>query len=41
MMSFEFLDGRAGKHVFVNAEKIWFDDAPNEWIINKKVVFFG
>ena len=41
MMSFEFLDGRAGKHGFVNAEKIWFDKVPNERIVDKEVVFFG
>ena len=29
MMSFEFLDGRAGKHGFVDAEKIWLSEAPN------------
>ena len=29
MMSFEFLDSRAEKHGFVDAEKIWFDEAPN------------
>ena len=41
MIGLEFLDGRAGKHGLVDAEKIWFDDAPNKRIINKKVVFFG
>ena len=40
-MSFEFLDGRAGKDGFVNAEKIWFDEAPDERVINKKIVFFS
>ena len=37
----EFLNSRAGKHGFVDAKKIWFDDAPNKRVINKKVVFFG
>ena len=40
MMSFEFLDSRAVQHGLIDAEKIWFDDAPNERIINKEVVFF-
>ena len=40
-LGLKFLDGRAGKHGFVDAEKIWFRDAPNERIIDEKVVFFG
>ena len=41
MMSFEFLDSRAEKHGFVDAEKIWFYDAPDEWIVDEEVIFFG
>ena len=37
----EFLNSRAGKHGFVNAEKIWFSDAPNERIVDEEVVFFS
>ena len=29
MIVLEFLDGRAGKHGLVDAEKIWSYDAPN------------
>ena len=29
MIVLEFLDGRAGKHGLVDAEKIWFSEAPN------------
>ena len=39
--SLKFLDGRAGKHGFVDAEKIWSYDAPNERIIDEEIIFFG
>ena len=35
------MDGGAGKHGFVDAEKIWFDDVPNERIIDEEIIFFG
>ena len=35
------MDGRAGKHGFVDAEKIWFDDAPNERVVDKEIIFFS
>ena len=41
MMSFEFLDGRSVQHSLIDAEKIWFDDAPNERIIDEEIIFFG
>ena len=41
MIVLEFLDGRAGKHGLVNAEKIWFDEAPNERVIDKEIIFLG
>ena len=41
MIDLEFLDGRSVQHSLIDAEKIWFDKAPNKRIINKKVVFFG
>ena len=35
------MDGRTGKHGFVDTEKIWFSDAPNERIVDEEVVFFS
>ena len=35
------MNSRAGKHGLVDAEKIWFDEAPNERVINKEIIFFG
>ena len=35
------MNSRAGKHGLVDAEKIWFDEAPNYGIINKEVIFFS
>ena len=40
-MNFEFLDSGTGKHGFVDAKKIWFDEAPNERVINKEIIFFS
>ena len=25
----------------INAEKIWFDDAPNKRVVDEKIIFFG
>ena len=41
MIDLEFLDSRAGKHRLVDAEKIWFDEAPNERVIDKEIIFLG
>ena len=41
MMSFEFLDGRSVQHSLINAKKIWFDETPNEWMIDEEIIFFG
>ena len=35
------MDGRTGKHGFVDTEKIWFSDAPNERIVDEEIVFFS
>ena len=40
-LGFEFLNSRAGKHRFIDAEKIWFYDAPNERIIDEEIIFFS
>ena len=37
----KFLNSRAGKHGLVDAEKIWFDEAPNERVIDKEIIFLG
>ena len=29
MVDFEFLDGRSVQHGWIDAEKIWFSEAPN------------
>ena len=40
-LGLKFLDGRAGKHGFVDTEKIWLRDAPNERIVDEEIVFFS
>ena len=35
------MNSRAGKHGLVDAEKIWFDEAPNERGIDKEIIFLG
>ena len=35
------MNSRAGKHGLVDAEKIWFDEAPNERVIDKEIIFLG
>ena len=35
------MDGRTGKHGFVDTEKIWFDEAPNERVIDEEIIFFS
>ena len=41
MTSFEFLDGRSIQHSLIDAEKIWFDEAPDERVIDEEIIFFG
>ena len=41
MIVLEFLDGRAGKHGFVDTEKIWFSETPNERIVDEEIIFFS
>ena len=35
------MDGRAGKHGFVDTEKIWFSETPNERIVDEEIIFFS
>ena len=35
------MDGRTGKHGSVDTEKIWFDEAPNERVIDEEIIFFS
>lgn len=41
MVDFEFLDGRSVQHGWIDAKKIWFDEAPNERVIDKEIIFLG
>ena len=41
MIDLEFLDGRSVQHSLIDAKKIWFDKAPNERVINKKIIFLS
>ena len=41
MIVLEFLDGRPIQHSLIDAEKIWFDKAPDQWMIDEEIIFFG
>ena len=41
MIDLEFLDSRSVQHGLINAEKIWFDEAPDERVIDKEIIFLS